>query len=191
LIGTLSGSEDHFHSFSGTTGQAAGSLFAYASTSGVNFAATGHTHTYSFNSDTLNNLPPYMDLVFIEPSIGDIGRAGVILGSNDLPPLGWINYTDLNDLFPRGSDIYTGISGGSNMHSHHLEFNTDVSNTSVMRVITTPTTSAAGPHYHMVSIDSDAADLPPYFGIPFIKRIDHTYGNKISTVVNPEIEINK
>ncbi|MFH0836239.1 MAG: hypothetical protein V1834_03690, partial [Candidatus Micrarchaeota archaeon] len=91
--------------------------------SGLDYASSGHTHAFSPVIATASNLPSYRNLTVIRYDSGSgiptTLPLGVIGLFNATVPANWVQYSDQNGYYIRGSDAPNGTAG-SNTHNHAL-----------------------------------------------------------------------
>lgn len=145
-----------------------------------------HTHSYSSggNMDTANNLPPYYDFIFANPDTDSAFTPSVVSFFDDAPPLGWTQFTSLNEAFPRGNNS-AGGSGGSATHTHTYSITTGGSSDD-RYVNSGGSKPLSYAHTHTISgTSSSATSLPPYFDLLTYQRksnseISLAYGSESS-----------
>lgn len=169
--GTTGGSETHTHTISLSLGSA-GSGSAVTCTSGCsNVSAASHTHSVSNPSTSGTNLPPYLDMVYMQKdSSGSLTNenAIVILNTTSMP-LGWERFTDLDTNFPRGAATY-GATGGSLSHTHSGSV-TSGGVSATRGTISGGGRTLVGSHTHTVSWSAaSSSHLPPYYDVIFAQR---------------------
>jgi hypothetical protein len=61
------------------------------------------TQTHNLNTGSANHPPPYLEMLFASVDSNGVGEAEGIVLFTALPPLGWTQYSDLDNRFPRGA----------------------------------------------------------------------------------------
>lgn len=185
--GTQAGSDIHAHTVnSATTGQPSSISIAVTHTLSTGVDASGAYHTHSvntFSSSSNTNLPPYVSMIYGQASSSTISPQSIILMTNNIPPLGWSQFSSLNGNYPYGSSSY-GTTGGALTHSHSLSATIPASSTALFSLKTgNPTdVSATNTHTHTISGTLQSySNEPPYRETIFIKK-----KTSQSTTVNSE-----
>jgi len=111
----------------------------------------------------------------LDPSVSGylVPVGAIMLFASDCPS-GWLRFTNLDGLFPRGADPGTlgGTTGGSATHTHTLGLPTSVENNdwlfgSPQGSGSHPQNFALADHVHSVSTESN---LPPYLNVVFCQK---------------------
>lgn len=176
-IGSTGGSNTHAHTLTGTTG-AAGGATARSRGGGVQVsgAAEAHTHTISASTDTVNNEPPYVEVLLARLATAGAPPNGMIAMWSEDVENGWIDVSSdasdaYNGKFIKPATSY-GATNGSSTHSH-------VNITGALTSVPSATVSgregtagSAAAHTHSVDFNnfSTANNLPPYRTAVFGKR---------------------
>ncbi|PJD01566.1 hypothetical protein COU38_00295, partial [Candidatus Micrarchaeota archaeon CG10_big_fil_rev_8_21_14_0_10_54_18] len=88
---------------------------------GLGVASNTHTHTITASIGYADNLPLYRSLIVIKYDAGTgiplTLPLGVIGLFNNTVPDNWVQYSEQNNYYIRGSDV-PNSTGGSNTHSH-------------------------------------------------------------------------
>ena len=130
-------------------------------------ASDTHTHTYSGNTDSQSNEPPYISTI-----LGKLGSDASVppnmLALWDGPiPGAWSTQSGSTDpfyqRFPKPAATYGG-TGGSATHTHGTSVLTSSGPSSTINSRTGLTAASSGTHTHSVTVNSFSAEnnLPPY-----------------------------
>jgi hypothetical protein len=161
---TTGGSASHSHTASGTVG--AGSANDGRNSAGTDLSENDHTHTYTPNIASANNLPAYRQLKVIKYDSGTPATIpGGAIGLFDAAvPAGFTRYSAQDGNYVRGEGT-AGTTGGSNTHTNAITGSTgpatggeDAFNGSQ----TQEDVSSAG-HTHAVSGNTDSVNIEPPF----------------------------
>lgn len=176
-IGVNAGSNTHAHTVSGTTGgSTGGTAWSRGGGTQTTAATDGHTHTISTTTATVNNEPPYLEVLLAQASADVAPANGIIAMWTEEVDGGWIDISsDPSDPFAnrflKASTTY-GATGGAVSHTH-----ADISGAQTSAPSATVAgrigSSGAGPtHTHSVSFTnfSTESQLPPYLTAVFGKR---------------------
>ena len=177
VIGTTGGSNTHTHTVSGTTGQASGgSVQSRGGGTQATGASSIHTHTISTTTESVNNEPPYIEVLFAQASTDVSPTNGIIAMWTEEVGGGWIDISSnpgdaFSGKFLKASTVY-GATGGGEQHTHN-----DINNvlTNVTGTTATGRAGSAGSdstHQHAVNFTdfSTEDNLPPYITAVFGKR---------------------
>ncbi len=177
--GTTGGSNTHTHAITGTTGAAAGTNTRTRGTpTQVAGSSATHTHTVSTTTPSLNNEPPYIEVVFAKLTATATAPNNLITMWTEDVPGGWLdvstaNGAAFNQRFPKGAATY-GATGGANTHVHGnmTGIVSSAPSATTNGVQASPGFGADGTHTHSVSVSSfsTTSQLPPYLTVVFGKR---------------------
>lgn len=168
-VGSTGGSNTHSHAITGTTSTGIGTI-ASPNTSGAQepAAADNHIHTYSGNTDTQSNEPPYIATI-----LGQLGSNSSVppnmLAMWDNQILGtWTIKSGSTDpfyqRFIKPATTY-GATGGSATHAHGTTVLTSSLPSATVNTRTTGASNASSStHTHTITIGGFSTDsnLPPY-----------------------------
>lgn len=168
-IGTTGGSNTHSHTITGTTGGATGGTArSRGGGSQTTAAANGHTHTVNTTTGTLNNEPPYIEVVFAQASSDLTPVNGIIAMWTEEVDDGWIDLSSaqgdpFNQKFIKAAASY-GSTGGAYTHTHLDVTGVLTSGPSATITGRTGTSGSSPTHTHTVNFTSFSTDsnLPPY-----------------------------
>jgi len=115
-----------------------------------------------------SSLPAYYDLLFGQAdSDSSTAQGGMITITSALPPLGWTQYSNLDNKFPRGASTVGGTGDGS--HTHDVVAWTAQGNTRNVNAGSNAGRQTA--HSHSVTYTTaSTTNLPPYYTAIFAQR---------------------
>ncbi len=129
--GATGGTATHTHTVSSaTTGTQSGDLsinIGYVNYQVVNLNRGTHTHTASPTMTTDSNLPPYISLIYAKASTNP-AYSSVISIVDQVPPLGWTRFSNLDNLFGMGALIWHNWRHKLTHHSVTITTSTASSN---------------------------------------------------------------
>jgi len=175
-IGDTGGSESHSHTVTFSLGTAGGSKYiGTACSSNCHYPiVSNHSHTVSAmtTTETGNNIPAYLDMVFMKKdSSGTLSteRPIYIIDTATIP-LGWERFSTLDDKFPRGASSYGG-TGGSDTHEHTGHKNSGGVSTLSALWYDSGNFNGTTAHTHVVYFTAaSTSNLPPYTSVVYAKR---------------------
>lgn len=177
-IGTTGGSATHTHTITGNTGASAGTANIRNPGTSVTVAAAAHTHSVSTSTGSVNNEPPYIEVILGKLNATTTAPNGMIAMWSDEAPVGWDTISSSTEPFEnrflRATSTYGGTGGAStHTHSNITGITSGAPSATVTRDSTPATTNVASQaHTHSVSVTSFSTDshLPPYRTAVFAKR---------------------
>jgi hypothetical protein len=170
------GNNTHNHGLTITIGNATGDLQGTSSGQPQPSAVSGHTHTASGNSSTVNHEPPYIEVVFGQLGSSAVPPDGLIAMWDDDLPNNWTSQSgasgSFNQRFMKGASSF-GSTGGAETHSH---INTAIITSGPTGGSTNSrsgSVTASSTHTHTVSVNdySNVSNIPPYRDIIIAKRV--------------------
>lgn len=169
--GTTGGSATHTHTVTSVTSSTGSGTLSYNSGyinyQVVNLSPSSHTHTANPTITTESNMPPYLTMVYAKAS-SNASLAGIISITSAVPPLGWTQYTNLNNEFAYGSSTY-GTTGGSTTHTHTITVTFAAASNSDSDGGSNAV--AAGSHTHTgTGTTAAASNIPPYTTAIYAQR---------------------
>ncbi|MFN8256279.1 MAG: putative metal-binding motif-containing protein [Bacteroidales bacterium] len=181
------GTANHFHEAQGFTEKA--SSFSNVESGNQYLGAnSNHTHSISLTTSISENLPPYINILFGLTSEKTSANSGTIVCTDVVPPLGWEIFNELKLKFPRGSAQYSPSQSGSFSHSHSIV-------TAICELTTYKSAYTSGNdeyiasenHTHEISGNTNyESNMPPYFGMIFIRKKSGTKNGLFTVSVGPE-----
>jgi len=192
--GAVGGSSTHQHLVIGnsTDHTASGDKGGSEQAGPGNSCTNTHSHEVYGYTDVKEVLPPYLDVIVASLDGDSLLPQDAIVASNftSVPPLGWQQFSDLNNRFPRGGGIYGGV-GGSEVHSHATSFDSNKpygwykscgGGCNMYRC-------SRGDHRHkVVGTTDEQSSLPRYFDVIYVQKkadgLTKTYNND-ETPVTP------
>jgi hypothetical protein len=173
--GTTGGTASHTHTISSISTGSSAQECSTKSAPNPNqrtVSRNNHVHTSSVSSNpATTNLPPYKALLFVQiPSDTPSLTERVLAMSSVLPPIGWDRYSDLDNVFVRGSSTVNLTEQGSQDHSHVVNFSTG-SPSATININASSYAAASDSHTHTASHTSSThSNLPPYLTTIYSKR---------------------
>jgi len=140
----------------------------------LSWPAPEHTHMASGDTEPASNLPPYMNVIYSTADGSSQVPDSMIAIFDELPPLGWRHYNELDGLFPRGNISY-GYTSGTEDHYHQIDINTggpsNNNNTPVIQGGEGTAWHSESTHHHsLIGNCLPALNIPPYFNVTFAQR---------------------
>ena len=176
-IGTTGGTNNDSHTISGSTGAASTANETRIRGGGtqVSAASSGHTHTVSGATVSIDKQPPYIEVVLGKLDSAAAPINGMIAMWDATPDSTWIVNSVVGGAFynnfVKGASSY-GTTGGAATHTPaNLNITTG---TGVSTNTRSGSAGADGAHTHTVSLTnfSSGSSLPPYRDAIFAKRND-------------------
>lgn len=131
-----------------------------------------HQHSTSAGSTAAaDNIPPYLDVIYASADADTLATSGMIGIFDELPPLGWSLFSNLQQKFAMGAASYGG-TGGAATHTHSVTLKTGgpIGGASTCLAGSGGTSGAAG-HTHTCTTTTNAAsNLPPYITVIYGQR---------------------
>ncbi len=181
--GTTAGSNTHTHGITGTTANAAGAGTRIRGGGSQQSGATDtHNHTVNSNSDSVDNQPPFIEILLAELSADDAPPNGLIAMWDEDVDGGWVSVSDDGDAFSnrfiKAAATY-GATGDVQSHTHADALGITSSGPSATINARSGSSGSAGAHTHQVDATDFSTDdhLPPYVTVRFGKRqgVDPVY----------------
>jgi hypothetical protein len=182
IVGTTGGSNAHNHTITGTLNAATGSTQGQISFLGQPSAAAGHTHTYSGNTSTVNNEPPYIETIFGQADSDTAPPVGMLAMWDDDVPTNWTVQSDSSGSFYQRfikAAASFGATGGSATSSHADQTITSSgASASLSSFFGNVTASTA--HTHDVDLNDYSVEnhIPPYRDVILAKKVPETSTNQ-------------
>jgi hypothetical protein len=174
--GGTGGSATHYHSYSFSIGSGANWNGKYDSGGSYGIASSGHTHSVSGNTSSAGSIPSYYGLYVAYPDANDsVFGTNAIMAFDTAPPLGWTQFSELDEKFVRIKSADGTVSGDGNSagHAHSFSGTTGGSSGSISVFDNNPTREGTGGHTHTYSGTTDASSpLPPYKDLLYYERND-------------------
>lgn len=169
--GATGGAATHTHTVTSVTSSTGSGTLSYdsgyANYQVVNLSPSSHTHTANPTITTESNMPPYLTMVYAKAS-DNAFLTGIIAITSAVPPLGWTQYTNLNNEFAYGGSTY-GTTGGATTHTHTITVTFAAGSTSDSDGCCSAV--AAGSHTHTGNGTTAAAsNIPPYTTAIYAQR---------------------
>lgn len=166
------GSDTHTHNTVGGYNTGTSSAGDSKDCDNTTTAKLPHYHT-TINGSTGagNNNIPYFTVIYAQTSSLAYGSAGIVEMVSAIPPLGWNQFSELDNKFPKGSAA-AGTSYAGATHTHSVTISTGNANASQQGVYwTTGTSFIYATHTHSCTTTSSTATaLPPYRTTIFSQR---------------------
>ncbi len=188
--GTTGGSNTHVHDITGTTGTAAGGEVAIKTANSAPAAAGSHTHTVTSVTGSVNNEPPYMDVIFGQINSTSSPVDDMIAMWDSTPGSDWqvvsTSTGAFYQIFIKGSATYGG-TGGNATHTHVDVTGITSGSESATANTKSGAGSASGLHTHNVDVTGFSTDshVPPYRDVIFAKR---TFTNSLPVASSVSVD---
>ncbi|MDY0096924.1 MAG: DUF2341 domain-containing protein, partial [Candidatus Dojkabacteria bacterium] len=157
---------------SGGTGGSGIVIIRYTNPPALSGTGATGTHTHTISSavvNSANHMPPYMTTILAKANSAIYVNENNIIPSSAVPPLGWNQYTDLNDKFVLSSST-PGTFSGNSTHSHTSTLTTGTPS-ATLSIYGTGANFAGGSHYHSASPSTNSvSNLPSYYTVIYIQR---------------------
>ncbi|MFZ2555400.1 MAG: hypothetical protein WAX57_01005, partial [Minisyncoccia bacterium] len=205
-IATTGGSNTHTHTITGNTGAAGTTVNVRNPGTSVTVAAAAHTHAVSSSTESVSNVPPYIEVILGKLTATTTATDAMIAMWSGDPAVGWGTVSSTSEAFANrfvlASTTY-GATGGATTHSHTnvTGITSGAPSATVARDSTPVNTNVASQaHTHSVDVTSFSTDshLPPYRTAVFAKRaggafpiaptIDVLFDNEKTGTSTPEFE---
>ncbi|MGI6423544.1 MAG: DUF2341 domain-containing protein [Candidatus Dojkabacteria bacterium] len=133
-------------------------------------AITSHTHPVSLTSNpAASNYPPYKSLLFVKsPATTTLGT-NVIAMASAVPPLGWTQYTTMNNNFLMGAATANLTAQGSSTHTHNVSISL-ADTTSRQEWNPSSIVYANADHTHTTTVSLTNSNIPSYYSVIYIER---------------------
>jgi hypothetical protein len=163
--GATGGDTTHTHTATRTSYNA-GNTASCTCCGSATRASTGHSSNAS-STGTGSNIPAYLSVIFSSADSDTYGKAGMIAIVDALPPLGWTQFSALDDKFPYGATSY-GATGGTDTHTHAVSYTEGAGG---LANCAGGSLTRAKVHSHAVSYTTaSASNIPPYTTAIFTQR---------------------
>lgn len=173
--GTTGGANSHDHPLAMTINAAAGATHGTRNPTNTPSANAGHTHTVSGNSSTVNQEPPFIEVILGELNSASAPPDNLISMWDDEAPSNWAKQSgssgNFYQRFIKASSTF-GSTGGNASHSH-IDAVFASSGPSGSTSSRSGSSTASDTHTHDVNITnfSDQTHLPPYIDVVVAKKV--------------------
>ncbi len=175
-VGATGGSNTHTHSINGVTDPGSGVLRApnIAGTQGP-AATDSHTHTYSGNSDSQSNEPPYVNTILGKLSSDSSATTNMLVMWDGTIPGSWTSQSESGGPFYQNFMKPAATFGGTSGASSHAHGSTNIVTSAPSATVNSRTggtlTASSGSHTHIITINGFSTDsnLPPYIDVIIAK----------------------
>lgn len=162
-------------------------IIRYPFSSQTNVAPSNHTHTT--NASTIASamhMPPYRMLIFGKSNSSTYVTNRNLVITSAVPPLGYIRFHPMDNLFAVGSPTY-GATGGVSTHQHNISIQTGTTSSSASILGGSGLTFVGANHTHSCStISSSASNIPSYYSVIYARR-----KNSMNVNIGVEVGQNK
>lgn len=172
--GTTGGSSSHSHTLTSLTMGTSATQnddIDNPNPNGRGISAPTHIHNTitTVTNSTESNNPPYKVLLYVKsPTLTTLNQT-LIAMTTVVPPLGWNQYSALNNYFVMGGSTVNLTAQGSTTHTHTLAFSTNGPSATLWKNASS-IQRASSVHTHTASTTLTATLLPQYATAIYIER---------------------
>lgn len=180
--GTTGGSNTHSHPLTMTINPAAGATHGTRNPTNTPGASAGHTHTVSGSSTSVNQEPPFLEVILGELNSSAAPPDNLITMWDDEAPTNWAKQSGASgsfyQKFIKASSSY-GSTGGNETHFHN-DSNFTSSGPSATTNSRSGSSTASGSHTHTVNVTgfNTVNHMPPYIDVVVAKRVPQSSVNQ-------------